>query len=352
MSGIAFVLSGCDFSAKNLGQVTFLEDADITGLNITGNDIVSGVTSVYGVTYLPLNTTQRGVVWSIISGSQYATIDTNTGVLTVLSGASLSAVTIKATSTIDNSITSTKSITVTYVEVPILLQSLTISGSDSIDGAIDGNTSQYTANYDPSNTTQIGITWGLYSDSTCTNALSASIANIDSSGKVTLISALSSSLTIYIKAVSSSNTSIYTTKTLNLATHKTIQITIPTVKNLIYTTTGSGTYDGWGSTPQYSVAGYSSLYFKLLGYNQNNVNVSAVTVFDANNNILSRNGMDKITSVPATCTGEEYEKTINLPSNASYIIVAAAYTRNGNDHYLAIDSTIKALPNTQIITLS
>ena len=36
MSGIAIVIPGADFSAKNLEKVTFLEDVAVTGITING----------------------------------------------------------------------------------------------------------------------------------------------------------------------------------------------------------------------------------------------------------------------------------------------------------------------------
>lgn len=204
MSGIAFVLSGCDFSAKNLGKVTFLEDANLAGISITGIDTVSGTSSQYSVGYTPLNTSQRGVTWSITSGGTYATIDANTGLLTVLSGANASVVTIKATSTVDNSIAAIKSITVTYVAAPILLTGLTINGSLSVNSI----TSQYTVGYTPSNTTQQGVAWSIVSGGT--------YATIDAStGLLTVLSGANASAVV-IKATSIINNAISATKSITV----------------------------------------------------------------------------------------------------------------------------------------
>lgn len=204
MSGIAFILTGCDFSAKNLGKVTFLEDADLTGLTISGLDSVSGITSQYSISYIPINTSQQGVTWSIISGGEYATIDTSTGLLTVLLGANTSAVTIKATSTVDNSIVATKNITVTYVAAPILLTALSISGSDTV----TGTTSQYSVGYTPSNTTQQGVTWSITSGS--------QYATIDANtGLLTILSGANASA-VTIKATSAVNNTITATKNVTV----------------------------------------------------------------------------------------------------------------------------------------
>jgi len=116
MSGIAIVISGADFSQNNLGKVTFLEDSDITGLVILGKDNVIGKTAVYTISYIPVNTSQRGVTWSIASGADYASIDAYTGILTIKEGANNSSVFIQAKSLYNESVTALKSISVTYHE--------------------------------------------------------------------------------------------------------------------------------------------------------------------------------------------------------------------------------------------
>ena len=88
----------------------------ITGLAVNGVSTVndSGNSSKYTVTYTPTGTTQRGVGWSIVGGSAYASID-QTGKLTVKIGAAASAVTVRATSVADSTIYAEKTVTVTYV---------------------------------------------------------------------------------------------------------------------------------------------------------------------------------------------------------------------------------------------
>lgn len=59
-------------------------DIDITGLGILGPSTVNDVsnTAQFQVTYSPSNTTQRSITWSVVSGSDYASIDEK-GLLTV-----------------------------------------------------------------------------------------------------------------------------------------------------------------------------------------------------------------------------------------------------------------------------
>lgn len=110
--GKAIVIPGVDFSQGNLGQVTILEP--LQALSIVGSDEVI-VTGAYSVGYTPANTFERDVVWSIVSGSEYATIDQN-GRVTALEGASADSVTIRVTSVAHPSIYAEKTIAVSLPE--------------------------------------------------------------------------------------------------------------------------------------------------------------------------------------------------------------------------------------------
>lgn len=146
------VIDDCDQSLTDLeiGEVSFTWHyanpnntvADkavvaITGLSVSGASSVndSGNSSKYTVTYTPTTTTQRGVNWSIVSGSAYASID-QTGNLTVKSGASASNVAVRATSVYDSSIYAEKTVKVTYVSSAPSI----IFGSASISVAAAGGT--------------------------------------------------------------------------------------------------------------------------------------------------------------------------------------------------------------------
>ena len=100
-------------------------DIDITGLGILGPSTVNDVsnTAQFQVTYSPSNTTHRGIIWSVVSGSGYASIDEK-GLLTVKGGANGSTVKIRATSTDKPNIYAEKSVNVTYfsAEVSISFQ--------------------------------------------------------------------------------------------------------------------------------------------------------------------------------------------------------------------------------------
>ena len=171
----------------------------LTSLSISGSSEVTN-TATYSVEYNPTDTTETGVTWSITNGSSYASIDSNTGVLTALSPARGNSVTIKATSTVNPNIYTTKTVSVNYV---VYLTGLTISGETEVT-----NTANYTFQYNPSNTTQTGVTWSITSGS--------EYATINANtGVLNALSGASSS-TVVIRVTSNVNSSIYAEKTLSV----------------------------------------------------------------------------------------------------------------------------------------
>lgn len=110
--GLAIIVPSISFDDANLGKVTLSGNVPIRGLCINLNDSYLGTTVNLKCYYLPANTTQRDVVWSIKSGSEYVSISGS--VLTILQGASHNDVTIKCTSTSNPTVVAEKTITVTY----------------------------------------------------------------------------------------------------------------------------------------------------------------------------------------------------------------------------------------------
>lgn len=111
--GIAIIVKNADFSSNNIGKVSPTNIVELVSLSIVGPDSVEG-DAYFEAAYSPKDTTQRGVTWSIESGSQYASIDHNTGILTALQGANSNDVTIKVTSKVDASISAQKIVSVTF----------------------------------------------------------------------------------------------------------------------------------------------------------------------------------------------------------------------------------------------
>lgn len=111
--GIALFVPGVDFSDTNLGQVTLSGDTPIEGISINSPSSFTGEVLQLQIDYNPIFTTERDIVWSIESGSEYGYVDSN-GKLYIATSASGSTVTVKATSVDDSSIFATKEIEVTY----------------------------------------------------------------------------------------------------------------------------------------------------------------------------------------------------------------------------------------------
>ena len=123
--GKAIRIIDADFSSFGLGKITPKATSEgvttipLRELTINGSTSVSGASAQYNVQYIPDNTTEKGVAWSIESGSQYASINPTSGLLTVVEGAENANVTIKATSKEHSNIAATLSVIVTNkVEMP------------------------------------------------------------------------------------------------------------------------------------------------------------------------------------------------------------------------------------------
>ena len=108
--GHAFIVPGADYRSSNLGTVTPSETLALQGIVITGPS-VAYVEQQYNALLVPTFTTQRAVTWSITSGSQYASIDSN-GKITVVPNLSSTSITIRCTSNVDSSIYAEKTISV------------------------------------------------------------------------------------------------------------------------------------------------------------------------------------------------------------------------------------------------
>lgn len=167
---------------------TVINNADValTSLSITGSSSVSNADNEtqFGVTYSPSNTTQRGVTWSIASGSDYASIDQN-GLLTVKNGASSNTVKIRATSKVNTSIFADKSVTVTYKAAAVAVTGVTISKTE-LSLAI-GDSETLVATVAPERATDKSVVW---------SSSAPRIASVDQSGRVTAKSAGSAVITV------------------------------------------------------------------------------------------------------------------------------------------------------------
>lgn len=139
--GTAIIIPKISFADSDMGKVTISTERPLEGLAIYGPDTVYDETNQaqYYIKYFPAGTTERGIVWSIYSGSEYATINASTGVLTVLNGADEDTVVIKATSSENSSIIAYKTVTVsTHIPHTIIpLSYIAADGLRYVDTGID-----------------------------------------------------------------------------------------------------------------------------------------------------------------------------------------------------------------------
>lgn len=155
MGGIAIVIQGADFSSKRIGRITPSQGVDIAGLEIVHESSYTGISAQLGVKYAPSYTSQKGVTWSITDGSSYASINSSTGLVTILENAS-GMVTVRVTSTANQSIYADASFMVTYDSTPVYATGLTISLGTPV-----RNKMQASVAYTPASTNQYGVTWAI-----------------------------------------------------------------------------------------------------------------------------------------------------------------------------------------------
>lgn len=119
-------------SEGTVAKTVELEEAQLTGLSISGPSQFSD-SAEFSAQYTPSDVLSkyRGVTWSVVSGSAYASIDQSTGVMTAKDGASSSVVVIRATSSYNTAIYAEKTVAVTYSAGP------DISFSDDVGGVIN-----------------------------------------------------------------------------------------------------------------------------------------------------------------------------------------------------------------------
>ena len=114
--GKAFILHGISFAGSSLGRVTPQVPTPLISLSIDGPSSIQAPTTTaqYTVVYTPANTTETGVVWSIISGGNIASIDS----AGMLSATGSGTVVVRATSRYNPAIYAEKTIQ-TNASVPI-----------------------------------------------------------------------------------------------------------------------------------------------------------------------------------------------------------------------------------------
>lgn len=128
--GISIIVPGVSFADANLGKVTLKDDVPVHSLSIIAPNMINGTSYKIGLSFYPINTNQRDVTWSIVSGNDFATIDSSNGLLLIKEGASNANVTIKVVSTNNPDVSAMKDIIVSYSETSILSDFLSRVESD------------------------------------------------------------------------------------------------------------------------------------------------------------------------------------------------------------------------------
>ena len=171
----------------------------LQSLTIIGDTVIQSDCYQFTVECTPTNANEQRVIWGIESGSEYATIDSSTGLLTIDSSANNSSITIKATSLDDSSIYATKDIIITYENVPPITAIEINSDSEII-----AREYQLSITCTPIKPVQPEVIWSIESGS--------EYATIDSSTGLLTIDSSANNSSITIKAVLAENNEIYATK--------------------------------------------------------------------------------------------------------------------------------------------
>lgn len=153
--------------------------APVTGITLTtANDVPAVISTDNGTLQLealitPANSNQN-IVWSIVSGSEFATVDAN-GLVTAINNGT---VTVQAASAEDASITDTIEITISNQIVAVAGITVAVANDTEPTITIDNGTLQLEAVITPSNSNQSAV-WSIVSGS--------EFATIDENGLVTAI---------------------------------------------------------------------------------------------------------------------------------------------------------------------
>ena len=113
--GRAFIIPNVNFGDTGLGKVNLTGNVPLRSFSIVAPNKIVATQYQLELQYAPLNTTQRAVKWSIVSGDQYASINHNNGVLTIVPGTINKTVIVRASS-VPTTYIAEKSIVVNYTD--------------------------------------------------------------------------------------------------------------------------------------------------------------------------------------------------------------------------------------------
>lgn len=177
--GKALVVPGVSYRTLNLGTVTPTGSLPIESITISGPSSVNAV-GKFTASITPIFTTQRGLVWSISSGSEYAEIDQD-GNLLVTPNTDHETVTIKCESASNSSIYDTMDVTVSALEL-IYHEYITTDGTDFV--LMPGLGSVYKCTLTIRCTMTGSNAYTFMSQLTSTSAAARVLGYIDSNGAV------------------------------------------------------------------------------------------------------------------------------------------------------------------------
>lgn len=192
--GIAIVLPNANFTGTGLGRVTPLQDIELTGISVVAESSYSASQVQLRAIFTPANATHKELVWSIVSGGEYATVNAATGLLSIDEDADSDTVIVRATSAYDSSIYGEAIITVTYVETPIPPTALSISA-----GFPNLNKIQMSVDFTPSYCNEREVTWAITEG--------GAYATINASGLITILEGADNN-TITVTATSTADSSV------------------------------------------------------------------------------------------------------------------------------------------------
>lgn len=128
--GTAIIIPSISFD-DTYGKVTLVGNRAPDSIHIISDNSYTAYEVQLSVRYEPVNTTLRGIVWSVVSGNEYASIDSN-GVLSINSNASSSDVTIRAVSSADGAVFDEKTVTVSYYNPITIIEKVSVSGNPTL----------------------------------------------------------------------------------------------------------------------------------------------------------------------------------------------------------------------------
>lgn len=132
--GVAVIIPGIKFDA-GLGKVTLIGDTIPETLQLVADDSYVGWKKQLYVRFFPVNTSERGVTWSITSGNAYATIDQN-GVITIDEDADEDEIVVRVESNEKHSVYDEKTITVSYTPEITILEKISVFGNPTLNTGI------------------------------------------------------------------------------------------------------------------------------------------------------------------------------------------------------------------------